>query len=66
MTSLAATSNHTAPHRFSTPRFVRSVGEFGTMAGSAYRTGVAYRYSREPHRQRVLNSFLADLQNHSA
>ena len=65
MTPFAAKFAHTAPH-FSTPRFVRSLGEFGAMAGDAYRTGVAYRVAREQHgRQRVLNSFVADLQNRS-
>jgi DNA-binding transcriptional regulator LsrR (DeoR family) len=60
MTSLAATP---APHR-RTHRFVRSLGEFGSMAGSAYRTGVAYRCAREAHgRHRVLNSFVAELQH---
>ena len=65
MTTFAAKFAHPSPH-FSTPRFVRSIGEFGAMAGDAYRTGVAYRFTREPHgRQRVLNAFVADLQHRS-
>jgi hypothetical protein len=68
MTSLVAKFIHPTPApQFSAPRFVRSAGEFGAMASNAYRTGVAYRFSRESHgRRRVLNQFVADLQHRSA
>jgi hypothetical protein len=59
--------NSLAARSASSPRFIRSLGQFGAMAGGAYRTGVAYRFCREAHgRQRVLNSFVADLQHRSA
>jgi hypothetical protein len=42
--------------------FLRSVGDFGSMARRAYGAGVAYEAAASPSaRQRVLSEFLSDV-----